>query len=437
MKGTEKGHQPRYAWGDDTCVAKTPPKLSVDLPTKATTGNASPPCSRSSSPSSLAPSFDLASNTGGSEVGSEYYSCGTPTGKGVVQQTVSQARKLLPTPFRKSSKSSGDRDHQSMGQTPSSPIAETDDHGSPRNQEVSVEENTSTLHSVCLFTQRMLVPSKLLRGSAFQRKEFATTALTSGSLKARVVHHHGRLLSGPRFTMYAETDQGLTFLMCAERQPGHRSVRPHYVISADEEVSKDSEWMLGKLRANLKCTQYMLHGKGCNPKLLQKHRCLGAAREELAAVHFRKPGNAPRTVEVALPPVDYTGTRREVRPMTPSTEGLAAAWNGHMNPTAGADVGGMQCLASPPPEFDPQRHVYKMNFHGRVKRASSKNFQLALADRNFQPLGNANELSMQFGRVDQEVFALDVSFPFSPLQAFATALSTFDLRLLEAFQIYY
>ena len=35
---------------------------------------------------------------------------------------------------------------------------------------------------------------------------------------------------------------------------------------------------------------------------------------------------------------------------------------------------------------------------------------------------------MQFGRVDDDTFNLDVSFPFSLFQAFAIVLSAFDFK---------
>ncbi len=38
------------------------------------------------------------------------------------------------------------------------------------------------------------------------------------------------------------------------------------------------------------------------------------------------------------------------------------------------------------------------------------------------------EVRMQFGRVDDDLFNLDFGYPFSVYQAFAIALSAFDLK---------
>lgn len=39
------------------------------------------------------------------------------------------------------------------------------------------------------------------------------------------------------------------------------------------------------------------------------------------------------------------------------------------------------------------------------------------------------EVSMQFGRVSDKEFTCDITYPLSPLQAFAIALSSFDSKL--------
>ena len=37
-------------------------------------------------------------------------------------------------------------------------------------------------------------------------------------------------------------------------------------------------------------------------------------------------------------------------------------------------------------------------------------------------------LYMQFGRINEDTFALDFQYPFSPLQAFAISLSSLDKK---------
>ena len=63
--------------------------------------------------------------------------------------------------------------------------------------------------------------------------------------------------------------------------------------------------------------------------------------------------------------------------------------------------------------------AYVLNFNGRVDKASVKNFQL-VDDRD------DNKIYLQFGRTSETTFTLDFQWPFSPFQAFAIALSSFD-----------
>ncbi|KAL6463159.1 hypothetical protein MHYP_G00275500 [Metynnis hypsauchen] len=59
-----------------------------------------------------------------------------------------------------------------------------------------------------------------------------------------------------------------------------------------------------------------------------------------------------------------------------------------------------------------------LDFHGRVKQTLAKNFQLVCPENP--------EKVMQFGRTDEEHFALDYSAPLCAPQAFAIALSWFE-----------
>lgn len=64
---------------------------------------------------------------------------------------------------------------------------------------------------------------------------------------------------------------------------------------------------------------------------------------------------------------------------------------------------------------------YYLNFHGRVKIGSLKNFQLVKHD------DEGEQLLCQFGKVTEEAFNLDFAYPLTPMQAFAMALCQFRL----------
>lgn len=105
-------------------------------------------------------------------------------------------------------------------------------------------------------------------------------------------------------------------------------------------------------------------------------------------------------------------------------------------------------LVNKSPTWNEQSQSYVLNFHGRVTQASIKNFQIIHPDNGTMPLTcgfflqNKNNqpphpsttftddyIVMQFGRVAEDVFSMDYSFPLCALQAFAITLSSFDGKL--------
>jgi hypothetical protein len=66
--------------------------------------------------------------------------------------------------------------------------------------------------------------------------------------------------------------------------------------------------------------------------------------------------------------------------------------------------------------------AFVLNFGGRVKVASVKNFQLC--ERN------AQDHIMQFGRIEgRHAFTMDFQYPLTPTQAFAIAISSLQSKI--------
>eukprot|EP01016_Furgasonia_blochmanni_P040549 TRINITY_DN5186_c0_g1_i13.p3 TRINITY_DN5186_c0_g1~~TRINITY_DN5186_c0_g1_i13.p3 ORF type:complete len:139 (-),score=0.30 TRINITY_DN5186_c0_g1_i13:428-844(-) len=84
---------------------------------------------------------------------------------------------------------------------------------------------------------------------------------------------------------------------------------------------------------------------------------------------------------------------------------------------------GLRFFFSKPPIWSEEAQAQVLNFGGRVDKHSVKNFQLIDQEDD-------NVIYMEFGRVDDDSFNLDFQWPFSPMQALAVALSSFDGKLL-------
>jgi len=75
------------------------------------------------------------------------------------------------------------------------------------------------------------------------------------------------------------------------------------------------------------------------------------------------------------------------------------------------------------PVWDERYEAYVLNFLGRVRVASVKNFQIVQTDNL------ASETLLQFGRVSSTVFTQDVQWPFSIVQAFGICLTSVATKL--------
>ena len=67
---------------------------------------------------------------------------------------------------------------------------------------------------------------------------------------------------------------------------------------------------------------------------------------------------------------------------------------------------------------------FELPFHGRANSASERNFQLVKTESGQRP--NGAPVVLLHGKLDADTFALDYTYPLSPLHAFALALVTWS-----------
>jgi len=300
----------------------------------------------------------------------------------------------------------------------------------------------------CLHAARPIhLPPERFGTSVHLRKDFVMQpfpyADRSHTLQARVVRVREGL-SGKFFPTYhlcVRNGPGAdeTILLAAQKQTGKVSLSSYYLITLDPRCfQKGASTYVAKLRANWAGTEYTLFSDGDNPKKTKRLRGSeqslfdpsAAIREEMLAIKFSKPGNAPRRMVCIIPgPLPGNAYERQMFRSKPYSNLINYA-NGKETATEGEGINFLK-FTNKIPVWDPRRQTFTINFYGRVRLPSSKNFQLVESEGEDAPP------VVQFGRWYDDVFHLDGMWPFSVVQMFALALSTFDTRLQETFKMTY
>ncbi|XP_074476534.1 uncharacterized protein LOC141758781 [Sebastes fasciatus] len=221
----------------------------------------------------------------------------------------------------------------------------------------------------------------------------------------------------PTYYLHMEKEDGKrVFLMAGRKRKKCKT--SNYLISTDPtNLSRDTNCYIGKLRSNVLGTKFTVYDGGENPEKKPFIKECESVRQELAAICYETNVlgfKGPRKMTVVIPGMMENDERVSIRPKN-ELETLLVR---HVN----SNTDKLVTLVNKSPSWNEQTQSYVLNFHGRVTQASVKNFQIIHPD-------NEDYIVMQFGRVAEDVFSMDYSFPMCALQAFAITLSSFDGKL--------
>merc|ERR1712216_592644 len=76
-------------------------------------------------------------------------------------------------------------------------------------------------------------------------------------------------------------------------------------------------------------------------------------------------------------------------------------------------------LVNKAPVWDPSKNMYILDFRDRVTQASIRNFLAVRAE-------DEDDIVIQFGKVGDNSYTMDLSYPVSAFQAFAVSLTAFE-----------
>ncbi|XP_035258740.1 tubby protein homolog [Anguilla anguilla] len=221
----------------------------------------------------------------------------------------------------------------------------------------------------------------------------------------------------PTYYLHMEKEDGKkVFLMAGRKRKKCKT--SNYLISVDPtNLSRDTDSYIGKLRSNVLGTKFTVFDGGKNPEKKPFIKETESLRQELAAICYKKNVlgfKGPRKMTVIIPGMRENDERVSICPKNELETLLCRYENGN--------TVNLVSLINKSPSWNEQTQSYVLNFHGRVIQASVKNFQIVHPE-------NVDYIVMQFGRVAEDVFSMDYSFPLCALQAFAIALSSFDGKL--------
>ncbi|XP_024659204.1 uncharacterized protein si:dkey-220f10.4 [Maylandia zebra] len=221
----------------------------------------------------------------------------------------------------------------------------------------------------------------------------------------------------PTYYLHMEKEDGKrVFLMAGRKRKKCKT--SNYLISTDPtNLSRDTNSYIGKLRSNVLGTKFTVYDGGENPEKKPFIKECESVRQELAAICYETNVlgfKGPRKMTVLIPGMLENDERVVIRPKNDLETLLTRHANGNTDK--------LVTLVNKSPSWNEQTQSYVLNFHGRVTQASVKNFQIIHPD-------NEDYIVMQFGRIAEDVFSMDYSFPMCALQAFAITLSSFDGKL--------
>jgi len=200
--------------------------------------------------------------------------------------------------------------------------------------------------------------------------------------------------------------------MAARKRPNNTT--PNYIVTMDNDnFEKDPKLFIGKLRSNFMGTEFQIYDNGMNPSDTKN---IDDVRSHLGCVKYKTNFfglNGPRKMKVYLPGLDSDGQAIVYKPLRKDDTLDEKFKEG--------EKGNIKLYVNKQPKWSDKHQAFVLNFNGRVEKGSVKNFQLVEAEDD-------EKVILQFGRLNDNLFSCDFTYPLSPFQAFTICLSSLDSK---------
>lgn len=221
------------------------------------------------------------------------------------------------------------------------------------------------------------------------------------------------------FTLFLENSD--IFLMAARRR--QKAKNSNYLLCLDkEDMTRGADATIAKLKSNFVGTEFNVWGKGRDPHVKKGYGSQDACIQ-FVPNPLLKSGPRMMFVAVPVPEAHWQPTALEGGPDSLS-HCLTSARERALTPQLERNI---LVMSNRPPEYDEGKKAYTLDFGGRVKAASVKNFQLVAYDHNRDQRGT--DVILQFGKVNSDVFSMDFKYPLCAKTALSIALASIDEKL--------
>lgn len=266
----------------------------------------------------------------------------------------------------------------------------------------------------------------LLTTARLNRSNFQRFLMTPSPPQANMTQCYIRTCGGSVYELYAQDTDILLCTAYRRRQYDMSVAFCIYLPSSLEPQRRNSTSsnndpsnlvQIARLEKNYMGSQYTIYSVNKDQQ----------QSTEICAIQYAATfGKSPRQMRVALPMVEEC--QDDVTHGVPTW--AMQAWQARskddtmLSQIDTPDPTRAMNLINKPPVWIDSLEAYCLDFGGRVAAASVKNFLLSHPD-------DIDKTLMLFGRTqDRQVYSMDYSHPFTPVQAFAVALSSMDSHLV-------
>jgi tubby-related protein 1 len=243
-----------------------------------------------------------------------------------------------------------------------------------------------------------------------------------GLRKCHVVRerHHGPNADQTRYSVFSERDGA--FVVAALSTTGKS-----FAFSLDpDDFCPESPSYVGRMDCSFTGTTFTLYDYGVDAELLTPHMCgsleaggIGIVEHAVVIYDTNVLGRIPNAMTVHIPHI--AGSAHRLSEDAPYHKAEAAE-AGALAAVA-ASSNDFTRLKTRKPIWSDDLEAWTMDFHGRVKLASKKNFLLVSENA-------PKDVLMLFGKVSKTHFSLDYRAPLTVMQAFCVALTSFADKLM-------